>query len=221
MGYCARGGLAGCIAPLHNHQPTTTHIFKPSIDELATAYLGNQIFVQGVATEQEAIHIAKDTKIVGYTIGAGYYPKRGDNGIMTQYAINDPSQGAGTVKNTRLSDPADALLIRKADTDNLCVLTVFNTVSSCKRGIHKITNWVKISDKNFRQVLIYNGKVGNKINIAYQEFHDNSNRPSVHSNVEYDLSQINQIGYKEALVEVVSADNQRIQYRVIRGFINQ
>lgn len=101
-------------------------------------------------------------------------------------------------------------------------MTVFNAVASCTLGLNpEKRNWAKSTNANYQQALIYNGKVGNKINIAYREYDGDLTKPILNNSVEYDLSQVNQIGYKGALIEVVSADNQRIQYRVIRGFINR
>jgi hypothetical protein len=74
------------------------------------------------------------------------------------------------------------------------------------------------SDNAFQQTLIYSGKIGNKVNIGYREFSRNMARPAFNNDVEYDLSESNQIGYKGALLEIIDANNQNITFKVLRNF---
>ena len=60
--------------------------------------------------------------------------------------------------------------------------------------------------------------MGNKINIGYREFSSNSARPAFNNDVEYDLNESKQIGYKGALLEVIKATNQDITYKVLKNF---
>jgi hypothetical protein len=71
---------------------------------------------------------------------------------------------------------------------------------------------------SFQQTLIYSGKVGNKINIAYREFSNNIARPAFNNNVEYDLSESKTIAYKGSQLEILEATNQSIKFKVIKNF---
>ncbi|CAD9197495.1 hypothetical protein QAC21B_03669 [Acinetobacter bohemicus] len=75
-----------------------------------------------------------------------------------------------------------------------------------------------MSEHSFQQTLIYSGKVGNKINISYREFSGSLARPAFNNDVEYDLNQSRQIGYKGALLEIADANNQSITYKVLKNF---
>lgn len=56
---------------------------------------------------------------------------------------------------------------------------------------------VKSVDENeFQQTLIYNGMVGKKINVAFNEFSNKLARAAFSNDVEYDLSQSKIIGYE-------------------------
>ena len=89
----------------------------------------------------------------------------------------------------------------------------------CRDGLQfEKRNWTVAGSNSFQQTLLYNGKVGNKINIAYREFSSDLARPAFNNDVEYDLSESNQIGYKGALLEVIEANNQMIKYKVIKNF---
>jgi hypothetical protein len=66
--------------------------------------------------------------------------------------------------------------------------------------------------------LIYNGRIGDKINVGYREFSNSLARPAFNNDVEYDLSASRTIGYKGAQIEVIDANNNSITYRVLRTF---
>lgn len=74
------------------------------------------------------------------------------------------------------------------------------------------------SENSFQQTLLYNGRVGDKINIGYRESSGNMARPAFNNEVEYDLSESKTIGYKGARIEVIEATNQSIKYRVLSNF---
>ncbi|OTP81007.1 hypothetical protein B6D08_11100 [Gilliamella apicola] len=69
-----------------------------------------------------------------------------------------------------------------------------------------------------QQILIYNGKVGNNINIGYKEFNNDSARIAFSNNVEYDLSDSKVIRYKGAELEIIKVTNQFIEYKVYSNF---
>lgn len=82
--------------------------------------------------------------------------------------------------------------------------------------LHKLRT--RLSKDSFQQTLIYNGKVGNKVNIGYREFSSDLARPAFNNDFEYDLSESKQIGYEGALLDIIEAGNQQIKYKVIRSF---
>jgi hypothetical protein len=43
-------------------------------------------------------------------------------------------------------------------------------------------------------------------------------RPAFNNDVEYDLNESKQIGYKGALLDVIDANNQNITYKVLKNF---
>jgi hypothetical protein len=97
-------------------------------------------------------------------------------------------------------------------------MTIYNIIASCNQAPFERKNWETANKNSFQQTLIYNGKVGNKINIGYREFSSDTARPAFNNDVEYDLSESKQIGYKGALIDVLEANNQEIKYKVIRSF---
>jgi len=209
-------GLTGCVSPKYNYQATPQNVSKPPINSVNDAYIGDKMLEQGIFIEREALFIAKTKKFGGYTFSEGYYLKVGED-VKGSYfqAINMISNGGNLQKNM-IVDPFKAVML---DSKNeVCVITVFNAKVCSENSDAKISKIGIAADNSFQQTLIYSGKVGNKINVSYREFSSNVARPAFNNDVEYDLSESKQIGYKGALLEVIDANNQSIKYRVLRNF---
>ena len=100
----------------------------------------------------------------------------------------------------------------------LCIVSVYNNYTCEPVGR---VDWMKrpvLAHDAFQQTLIYNGKVGSRINIAYREFSNNMARPAFNNNVEYDLSESANIAYKGAELEVLEATNQHIKFKLHQNF---
>lgn len=75
-----------------------------------------------------------------------------------------------------------------------------------------------VSEDNFQQTLIYLGKSGQTIKLAYREFNEDFIRPAFSTEVSYDLSETNIIGYMNCKIEIIEATNSYIKYKVINNF---
>lgn len=217
----ASSAIVGCATPSYNYQPTVKMISEPPIGSINTAYLGDKLLTQGNMIEREALYFATAQKMgTGRIIQPGYFPKQGESDQYIQYSISTEN-GGGKITETLLNDPSQGLMIRKSD-NALCAYTIYSMAVDCRNGLsYEKTNWASANTNSFQQTLIYNGKVGNKINIGYREFSSNLARPAFNNDVEYDLSQSKEIGYKGALLEIHDANNQQIKYKVLRNFNTQ
>ncbi|MCP9755827.1 hypothetical protein EGI26_11735 [Lacihabitans sp. CCS-44] len=71
---------------------------------------------------------------------------------------------------------------------------------------------------SFKQEFIYNGKVGNSIKFIYREFSDDFARPSFTQDIQYDLNESSVVGFKGLKIDVLSASNTLIKYKVLSYF---
>ena len=99
----------------------------------------------------------------------------------------------------------------------------------CEKGIIKEKTWVgvlnspdgwKISetrdkDKYIRQKLIYGGRSGSAIKVVYREYREGSTIPEQQENLNFELSESNEIKVKNFLLKVLTADEDSIIYTVI------
>jgi len=213
--------MTGCATSLTNYQPQTQQISEPPVNSINTASVGDRMLSQGKMTMRDALYFPRTQKTsFQHTIQQGYYPKQGESEEFIQYGISNES-GAGKVIDGPLSDPTYALTLRKKD-NAICMFTTFNMNVDCKTNLEfEKRNGTTADANSFQQTLLYNGKVGTKINIGYREFSGDMARSAFSNEVEYDLDDSKQIGYKGALLDIIEANNQMIKYKVIKNFNTQ
>ncbi|WP_025094557.1 hypothetical protein [Acinetobacter soli] len=214
-------GLIGCATPSYNYQPQVTNISNPPLNQVATAYVGESLLEQGKAIQADGIRLNQDTSLPKskYKLTAGTYIKTGENATEEFYSLHKGKDSGKVLSESVMINPNafQSLIINK---NTLKASTIGANVKSY--GWDDITfekTKITINDTNsFQQTLIYNGKVGNKINIGYREFSGDLARTAFTNSVEYDLNESKVIGYKGARLEVISADNQSIKYKVLQNF---
>lgn len=203
--------MTGCTAVKYNGTDTfVKEVNYPEIGKVITVYIGDYLVQKGTITEDNVLVVNRTIDGISYDITARKYYQIGYDDKRDFYSA------VGVVKGV-LSDPVKALALEKKDGAKLCVVTVFGG-SSCYEGDFERKKQISEKGNSFQQTLIYSGRVGDKINIGYREFSNNTARPAFNNDVEYDLSSSNVIGYKGALLEVIEADNSSITYKLIRNF---
>ncbi|MDN4592141.1 hypothetical protein DBA29_27040 [Xenophilus aerolatus] len=66
--------------------------------------------------------------------------------------------------------------------------------------------------------MIYGGRVGDQIKLTYREFAGELARTAFSQDVQYDLTTDKTIGFKGVRIEVISATNTKLEYRVLKSF---
>jgi hypothetical protein len=211
--------LSACVIPTlpaHNYNGETKNISIPKEGEVNTVSLGEDLLQQGQISVRDALHFETSVNITRYfTASAGDYLKIGENN-KGQY-FNATSTNGSSIGRGAMADNAMALMVTKEN--KVCVITMQMAALVCDNSLVPVIQPANVvTTSNFQQSLIYNGRVGNKINIGYRETSGNLARPAFSNNVEYDLSASNIIAYKGARLEVLNATNQSITYRVIKNF---
>jgi len=212
--------VAACATPAHNYQAVTTEISEPPLNSINSKQVGDELLKQGKYREHDAIVVTAPVESGwAYTVHPGYFLKTGDDQANKYYRIGGAGEESGYVQKAGLADPVQSLMVKK-DTNTLCVITV-SSVAVCGDAGKQSFDEVKkpiITQDAIQRTLIYSGKSGSKINVGYREFSGNMARTAFNNNVEYDLSESNQIGYKGALLEIIEATNRFIKYKVLSNF---
>ncbi len=203
--------ITGCTTVQYNGAETLLkEVDYPELGKVVTVYVGDHLVQKGTTSEEDILVVHKTIDGVAYDIPAKKYSQIGFDDEQDFYS-------AVGVINGPLTDPIQALALKRTLDAELCVITVYGG-SACYEGEYERKKQLSERGNSFQQTLIYSGRVGNKINVSYREFSNNTARPAFNNDVEYDLSSSNTIGYKGALIEVIKADNSSITYKLIRNF---
>jgi len=202
--------LSGCAVRFNPIVNTPKVIDTPPIGKVVTAQIGDHLLQKGEVVEEEVLTVRTPVDGVLYDVMPGSYPQFGAVDGEKLYSA------AGVVKSP-FADPFMGLSTRPQNPGQVCVITTFSA-RVCYDAAFETSMQASTRAASFQQTLIYNGRVGNRINIGYREFSNNLARPAFNNNVEYDLSSSSTIGYKGASIEVIKADNSSITYRVISTF---
>ena len=183
---------SGCTTVQYNGADTFTQAIDfPKLGEVITAYVGDHLVQKGTMTEEHVLVVHKPIDGIAFDIPMKAYPQIGFDNKRDFYSADGVIEGA-------LSDPVQALALEKKEGAQLCVVTVFGG-RACYEGDFERTTQLSERGNSFQQTLIYSGRVGDKINVGYREFSNNTARPAFNNDVEYDLSSSHIIGYKGAL----------------------
>lgn len=203
--------LSGCASVKYNGAETTAmKIDYPAIGKIVTVSVGDELVAKGTIYESNVLVVHSLIDGVLYDIPPKKYQQIG-------FDQQDDFFSAEGVSRSVLADPIKALALGKKSGSQLCVITTFN-VKECYDGKYSRTRHAAEYSDSFQQTLIYSGRIGDKLNISYREFSNNTARPAYNNDVEYDFSSSNTIGYKGAKLEIINADNDSITYKLLSNF---
>lgn len=207
--------MFGCSTINYNYQAKIDYFSKPELEKVVEVYVGDYMIDQGKSVTIDYLILNNTIDGVLYDVHKGAYARIGEFQGVSYFAPST-SEGLPISYAAGLVDRPIALHIN--DKKEVCVTSVSYQDAACYEGIFKIEDRTVVDSQAFQQTLIYNGSVGEKINISYREFSNGSARNAFTNNVEYDMSKSNSINYKGAHIEVVSYDNTSIKFKVIKHF---
>lgn len=203
----------------------TPFIFKNySLNTTKQVYVGDQIIEY--ATGNKTIHNEKtlnNLKFIALADIAGTKIKKNNS---YDYEGIDSQENGYYIKATdyeyiKIDHEGTAL------SDSLIFSTgrEYKKISITKgmKLFNKIGETDKVSTEKFdtysidsiKQELIYNGKSGNEIKILYREFKGDMIRPAFTQILQYDLKDSSTIRFKNFKIQILSANNEQIKYKVV------
>lgn len=218
--------LIGCASQSpfpNNHAPKMTEVEYPQIGTVATASIAEEMIRKGSVVTRSVLSLPTavtfDRVII---IGQGYYPMMGedqDNEYFSgTYILGSDGAGVVSFLDKSFERYFRGIVVPKGRQE-VCLSVLGGKAQACRPAVGLSRTTVNTyNNTNFQQTLIYNGRVGSKINIGYREFYDDRARPAFSNSVEYDLTDSKIISYREVQIEIIEASNQKIIYRVHRSF---
>ena len=209
--------MVGCSSSIPMNSYSSTEQFTlPKLNTVTQVYVGDYMIDEGVTVTDDYLVVKQPIDGAYYDIGKGDYKHLGTEKNGKMYFSHLSSNG-GYVIQGAFVDPPFAL--SPDDKKGLCVSTVFVKDATCyKEAQSEVVKKSVDSPSAFQRTLIYNGSLGEKINISYREFSGSRARQAFTNDVEYDMSKSNTINYKGAEIEVIDYDNSSITYKVNKYF---
>jgi hypothetical protein len=217
--------LSGCASINSNYKPSTISISSPALGAVETKSVGEELVIQSLVYERDAILLkspASTEWLKQFTFHEGHYLKIGGDSSHDFYQApsSDFEEKAGRMSFSSPSYERQfvGIAIPISERNKICAVTV-DALRVCANDADFSKKTVRtFGVESFQQTLIYDGRVGGKINIGYREYSGNRARPAFNNNVEYDLLESKFISYREAQLEILAATNQSITYRLIKNF---
>lgn len=191
-------------APLRPLERNVRQSDLPPIGEIQTAELGAKMLVQ------QNVEVIKGRKLTQITRGifSGLFPV--DYAGM-YVARNDGEYYCGT---QTLRDPLNYGKVQ---------LICFTDQEMREKNLPFVdTEEIVQKPTNLQRVMEYSGKSGSTLSIFYKEFTETTDgafiRPAFTQEFKFDLGESNVIGIKGARIEVISATNTGLTYKVLSHF---
>lgn len=192
----------------------------PALNREAMAQVGGRILHQGSYYPRAAIHLSEEIKLGKrhqYSLTPGYYIRTGESLEAATYVPGD-GPGAGRVTKAPGAITLQGSFLYSNDGKNIAVITNFyQAVTAKAKGITRTTRPV-VSTDSVQRLLVYGGKTGTKIRLAYRELWKNITRPSRDVFVEFDLDDSKVVEIQGARIEVIEATGKSLRYRVTKAF---
>ncbi|HEU4460107.1 MAG TPA: hypothetical protein VFR90_13375 [Methylibium sp.] len=218
--------LAACASPPPVVRPELQYVEVPPLNSVATAEIGETLVAKGKLYVFDGLELQE--RITDNGFAREYYiepsamrleriDEAGNQYFlppMDSYFVNDKTFG-------RRVRPSNAYLVRKKD-GALELIGYYDLTSAGKispaQPRHKVGKVIDRKQPNFRQELLYGGRVGNQIKLTYREFSDDFVRPGFAQEAQYDLGADQTIGFKGARIQVLEATNTTLKYKVLKSF---
>lgn len=221
-------GLTSCAKSV-NSLNSVKEFILPEINASATVELGETVlskgkivYKKGAEIEEPATFRFLDAKIqvkpcklelINETKNLFGFKtiNRGDLEYSELLKKNDSHEGIIYAKKTDLSVQSASVLIGGRPSPKYAVKLE-------KPLFLKEIEIIDMKANNFQQEFIYSGKAGNVIKFTYREFTNDMARPAFNQDVQYDLTESNEIGFKGARILVLNATNTKLEYKLISAF---
>jgi hypothetical protein len=207
--------LVGCAsAPPLVETVIKKHDF-PQLDTIATAELGDTMVLHLYSATSPSYKLLKSwstTAYGGHVLAAGH--------VLRPRYEDQKYEGFFELGLCRVKESGEWCIGQNAfGTCN--ALTCGVNITGPKEGDLNVerADYVDVTLPNLRQELIYNGKVGNSVKFLYRELSQNMMRDAFSQDIQYDLSEGNEIGFKGVRLRIIEATNRKIEYKVSAHFI--
>lgn len=218
--------LAGCATLPPIQPPEVQFIDNPALNMDASAEIGETLLTKGKLYVFDGLELEERVTDNGFAReyivepSAMRLQRVDENGsrffvpAFDSYFVNDKTF-------SRRVRPSNAFMILKSN-GSLELTGYYDLTNAGKitpaNPRHKVGKIIDKQQPNFRQELIYGGRIGSQIKLTYREFSGDLIRPGFTQEAQYDLAEGQTVGFKGVRIQVISATNTTLIYRVLKSF---
>jgi hypothetical protein len=187
---------------------------KPEVGVSTTVYLGDRMLEQRKGSYKDCVipKFASDKSM----FGAHFIIKQGEplcrsSKDADRYIAPYPNAYQGV---TQANHPVKIKI--KGEQAQLCLAGMCSDWQD--KALLQVEPWFLYSSNAFQQVIEYAGRNGDNLKFTYSEFTDGFARQAFTREFQVDLTQGKVAAYKGAIIEIESATNSSITYKVVRHF---
>lgn len=220
--------LTGCVTAPQIRPPDIEIENMPPLNAESTADIGETLVAKGKLYVFEGLDLQEritDNGIMReYIVEPNAMRLEREDADGTKYFVASPGAYWINDKYTRRrAEPFGGYLTKKKNG----VLELVGSYDMTGAGKispaaprHRVGKIVDKTQPNFRQELIYGGRIGNQIKLTYREFAGDLIRPGFTQEAQYDLSSDQTVGFKSVRIQIIDATNTRLTYKVLTSFPN-
>ena len=209
----------GCAGVQYNFDPIIEATSEPPENQINIANVGDILLHTWARPEVEAIEFSKEVKfgLSSLKLTKGHYVKYGEDEV-SEYFRTSQLEGSGKLIRGPLAVwPFQSIQVLKGKS-KICAI---NTSGGkfCRKNIQY--QRVKVISDPYLSVhmqLKYLGRSGNIITILYRMFLDYPARIEKIETIEHNLESSKIFKQKHAILEILEATDQSIEYKVLNNF---
>tara|TARA_B110000438_G_C15813056_1_gene650622 strand:- start:406 stop:1182 length:777 start_codon:yes stop_codon:yes gene_type:complete len=219
----------------------------PELETITEKSLGDTLVVKGIQTKGPAYRIVKTilmkeidlSELLCGMPGCPYVSLDINQEAFVEFTDIVTNKSDGTIATAECAGPFNSFSSTINGTIKANMRTGSHYICLGNDGKYRVTNRYSnrnampgtiskdsiertiktvVSEASFKQELIYNGRLGDGLKFIYREFSGDMARPAFTQDIQYDLKTSNIIGFKNVKLEVISATNTVIKYKVISNF---
>jgi hypothetical protein len=205
--------IQGCASPVYDYRPVTTEFSEPSMNIQNTVEIEASVLRKVLSAEHDVITL-DSTHSVGlieaYSFSSGVYAKQGGDSTSGFYL---PSKygNRGMITENAIADPFQVIQAYYLP-QKLCGVSILNAKVCTKAEFDVGTQ--TISDV---EDLVYKGKYGDILEFSYNKTSNDESKPDMLKTINHNLSDGMEMRIGSARIEIISATDESITYRVLSG----
>jgi len=213
----------GCAGVQYNYDSILEETSEPPENQINIANVGDTLLQTWVRPEVEAIEFFKEVKFgsSGLEFTKGHYVKHGED-EGSEYFSPSQLEGSGKlIRSLPVYSPwfwsFQSLQVLKGKSKICAIITPGGKF--CLKNIqYQRVKVISDPDLSVHMQLKYLGRSGNNITILYRVFLDDPARSEKKETIEHNLESSNIFKQKHAILEVLDATDQSIEYKVLHNF---